>query len=225
MKRHHIYLVFVSLFFSSVAGYAQAVKLTYAGISTMRTGQSARLFYFGGGYEQNLLGKLSVSIDYNQGYAFDISDDEYYYQNGFSYGGTNYYNYIRTVDWHEFAYQTKYFFIDNTSNSWYFSMGLSLLVLDYELKIQEEGSSYGSTPIPVGTTKNSSMVFPVTARIGFRSNLTGFVSDFGFGLSFLPGKGDYGSGNEAADLYVPTNDLHSVYLTVGCSLGFGWARE
>ena len=228
----------VLIIFASLKSHSQAIRFNYLGITApLKTGSETYSIpvYYGIGYEQNIGSRIAVSLEYNHTYPdvyrMILSEEFNHYGtintvNGNSIG----YEYDIKYPMHEIAYQSKFFFRDNDNHAWYFSTGISLIVIEYKWQIRNEYeySGFNSPALPAdfstGTFSESVSSVPINLKMGFRTSIDKAFSDIAFGLRFNV-SGDKNPTNKTYKYVNEVSSLRDISFVMSLSFGFGWAKE
>lgn len=229
MIKSRILSVFFLISLLPAVAFAQAIRFNLLGLNSAHSTEGARVLFAGIGYEQNVFDKLAVSLEYNFGYTFSIQSDEYYDESINHLSSEEYsYMYSLEVPWSEIAYQSKYFFRDNTENSWYMGMGIGIKWFEYQFEILEELPGYSVTgpgPLQIKKYYQTVSAIPITFRSGFRNSIQSFFQDYNFAVGYLVGKGELKTGESRIDNYLYEKPkLNSIFMSVTCSIGIGWDK-
>lgn len=207
--------------------YSQAIKVDFLGYNGIVDGYEKQMFY-GFGYDHNLGDKISIGLTYKSGYSLDES----FYSEGVGYSfssvdGLVYFQVLQGIEWHEFAFTSKYFFSDNEDGSYFVSSGISLLKSKNEYYVNSLSvggigqESYGD--ISTGTYQQDVTLIPLSLDLGHRGEFDGLYFEIYSGVAFTP----FGANPDAEPAFLKTYGVETKFNPVSfhicLSFGFSWA--
>jgi hypothetical protein len=210
----------------TISSAGQSIKFTYLGYNSWQNYEGQRNMYYGGGYEQNVTDRISVSLDYNSGYTLD---EDKWSSVTFTDGTYGYsFDYIVTAPWQELAYTSKFFFTENDDRSWYISSGIAYRTTTVDVQVLPNyfDPVYASVgqEIGMGINKKRQSLFPITMRIGGRGSIDSWFGDYFIGLTFVPGASGAGTGNKTLDNAIGKKYFRTLSVSIGIALGIGWSE-
>ena len=182
---------------------------------------------WGIGYEQNVTKHLALSLSYNSSWGHtDDETSEYSYDDGSGYGYT--FTYFQDFTWHEFAYESKYFFDGNDDNSMYLSSGIAYREVSHLTTIDNVWVDPGYYDVYDALAQtyyrvNFSCV-PITIKWGERGEMDGLFTDVYVGVTFIPGASGKLPGTYTFFTGKTEQKVNTISFCAGLKIGIGWDK-
>ena len=166
-------------------------------------------------------------------YRTPFSSNEGLYINEVRYGyptndGDVYFTVYHINDWQEFAYTSKYYFIDNEDAGFYVASGISLMLATNTYKVDNLTTVGNTQPyqgdVVPGDYEQEITLIPFSLDLGHRGEFDGLFFEYFVGMQILP----FGANPDVEPAFLANHGVETRYMPVsfhaGISLGYSWIK-